>query len=116
MNIYRSSVSWAGGLLSVAIAKSLTRIGSFKWVLAYRSLPNTQAKIPKQNSDTATTAKGNGGNQIGMLCISKASDKCCNHNVATETPSQTDRLKLTFAARQPGGGQCECALPGNKRQ
>jgi hypothetical protein len=56
---------------SVAMAESLTRIGSFKWVLAYLPLPNNQAKVPKQNSETATTAKGNAGNQIGMLCILK---------------------------------------------
>jgi hypothetical protein len=56
----------------VAMAESLIRIGGFKWASAYLSLPNNQAKIPKQKSDTATTAKGNAGNQIGMLCISKA--------------------------------------------
>jgi hypothetical protein len=46
-------------------------MGAFKWELAYLSLPNNQAKMPKLNRDTATTAKGNAGSQIGMLCISK---------------------------------------------
>jgi hypothetical protein len=56
----------------VAMAESLIRIGGFKWALTYLSLPTIQAKIPKQNRDRATIAKGNAGNQIGMLCISKA--------------------------------------------
>jgi hypothetical protein len=52
------------------MAESLIRIGGFKWALTYLSLPNNQAMMPKQNRDRATTAKGNAGNQIGMLCIS----------------------------------------------
>jgi hypothetical protein len=53
------------------MAESLITTGGFKWALAYLSLPNSQAKIPKQKREMATTAKGNGGSQIGMLCISK---------------------------------------------
>jgi hypothetical protein len=52
------------------MAESLIRIGGFKWALTYLSLPNNQARMPKQNRDRATIAKGNAGNQIGMLCIS----------------------------------------------
>lgn len=57
---------------SVATAQSLIRIGGFKWGLAYLSLPKNQAKMPAQNRDTATTAKGSAGSQIGTLCMSKS--------------------------------------------
>ena len=43
-------------------------------------------------------------------------DKYCNYNVASEAPSRTARLKLMFTAAISSDSQCECDLPGNKRQ
>jgi len=97
----------------VAAGQSLIRFGGFKWALAYLSFPKNQAKMPKQNRDTATTAKGSAGSQIGTLCISEQPDKCGNLDVAmietkiqqkaAEAPSLTARLRLTLAAPQVGG-------------
>jgi hypothetical protein len=36
--------------------------------LGYRSLPKTQAHMPKLNREMATAAKGSGGSQTGTLC------------------------------------------------
>jgi hypothetical protein len=61
--------------------------------LRYRSLPKTQAQMPKPNREIAITAKGSGGSQRGTVCRWEALTSAAT-SAAIATPKKTPRARF----------------------